>query len=221
MFDQKVLDLIQVPIHSSIRIGGDRVIYIDPFKIEGEPHDADLLLLTHEHFDHFSPEDMAKVMKDDTVVVYPRPMYDDLAWLEDDCLFPVEPGQSYEVLGIPLETVAAYNLVKPFHPKSKGWVGYVLTLGVTRVYIAGDTDQTPENSQVSCDIALVPIGGTYTMNAKKAAAFVNTLRPHTVIPVHYGTVVGKPQDADTFKAALDPDIRVKILLSGYPFNTPR
>ncbi len=89
---------------------------------------------------------------------------------------------------------------------------YVLTLGECECYIAGDTDMTDENKRVVCDIAMIPIGGTYTMNARKAPEFANTIRPHTVIPIHYGSVVGRPEDAETFKNLVDKDIEVKILI---------
>ncbi len=212
MFDKKILDSIEVLFHSSIRISGDKVIYIDPFKISGERHDADLILLTHDHFDHFSKEDIAKVMNGDTVIAAPELMADECRQIVGDRFISVLPDKKYTVCGIEIETVPAYNIVKPFHPKSKKWVGYIMTIGGTRVYVAGDTDMTDENKCVSCDIALVPIGGTYTMNAKKAAAFTNIIRPHTVIPIHYGSVVGKPEDAEVFKSAVDKDIEVRVLL---------
>ena len=108
------------------------------------------------------------------------------------------------------ETVPAYNRLKPFHPRGAGWVGYVFDLGEERIYVAGDTDLTVEARQVRCDIALVPVGGTYTMNAKQAAELVNAIRPSAAIPTHYGSVTGSAGDAETFAAAVDPDISVEI-----------
>ena len=122
----------------------------------------------------------------------------------------VLPGASYEFGGLKFETVAAYNLLKPFHPKSAGWVGYVLETDGLRIYIAGDTDATKEAKAVRCDVALVPIGGTYTMNAGKAAALVNEIRPETAIPTHYGGIVGKEEDAEAFAAFVKAPIRVEI-----------
>ena len=212
MFDKKILDSIEVLFHSSIRINADKVIYIDPFRVNEERHDADLILLTHDHYDHFSPEDIDKVMNDGTVIAVPELMADKCRKIAGDRLMTVLPDNKYTICGISVETVPAYNLLRPFHPRSKKWVGYVLTLGQTRCYIAGDTDLTDESKCVSCDIALLPIGGTYTMNARKAAELANTIRPHTVIPIHYGSIAGKPEDAETFKNAVQKDIEVKVLL---------
>lgn len=212
MFDKKILDSIQVPFHSSVRIAAEKTIYIDPFRIADARHDADLILITHDHFDHFSPEDISKVANENTLLAAPELMAGECRKLFGDRYFSVEPEKSYTIAGISVETVPAYNIMKPFHPKSKRWVGYILTLGETRCYIAGDTDMNSENKLVSCDIALIPIGGTYTMNAKKAAEFVNILKPHTAIPIHYGSVAGKPEDAEVFRSAVDKSIEVKILL---------
>jgi L-ascorbate metabolism protein UlaG (beta-lactamase superfamily) len=122
----------------------------------------------------------------------------------------VKPGISAEVGGLELETVPAYNKLKPFHPKSAGWVGYIIKDGGKRIYIAGDTDATKEAQAVKCDIALVPIGGTYTMDAKKAAELVNELRPQVAIPVHYGTIVGKPSDAGVFAEHVKEPVKAEV-----------
>ena len=121
----------------------------------------------------------------------------------------VAPGASYEFEGLKLETLPAYNMLKPFHPKSAGWVGYVLELDGQRIYIAGDTDATKEAESVKCDVALVPIGGTYTMNAKKAAELINRIKPACAIPTHYGGIVGSKEDADAFAAEVKPPIVVE------------
>ncbi|MCR5031939.1 MAG: MBL fold metallo-hydrolase, partial [Lachnospiraceae bacterium] len=123
----------------------------------------------------------------------------------------VMPGETLTVAGITLETVPAYNILKPFHPKSNAWVGYILNTSHGRIYVAGDTDATEELKKVQCDIALIPVGGTYTMDAKKAAEAVNIMKPKVAIPVHYGTIVGKESDADTFAGLLDLSIQVEIL----------
>ena len=122
----------------------------------------------------------------------------------------VKPGISAEIDDLKLETVPAYNIKKPFHPESAGWVGYILKDGGKRIYIAGDTDATKEAKAVKCDIALVPIGGTYTMDAKTAAELVNELHPETAIPVHYGTIVGKPSDGEVFAKHVKEPVKVEI-----------
>lgn len=213
MFDNKVLDSIEVLTQSSIRIGGDKVIYIDPLQIQKEDHDADMVLITHDHWDHFSPEDLQKVVNADTVLVVPELLEDRCRDLfKDNRVVVVKPDQKLSECGTDIETIPAYNNHKPFHPKKKGWVGYILTIGDTRVYIAGDTDATPDNRKVKCDIALVPIGGTYTMTAKKAAELINRIRPAVAIPIHYGNIVGKPEDAEVFQKAVETDIRVEVRL---------
>mgnify|MGYP002859724083 CR=1 FL=1 len=208
---QEILDRIAVPTHSSICIRSEQVIYIDPIEIQGTPHDADVILLTHDHSDHFSPEDIQKVINSQTVIVVPTLLEKRCKELASSSnrIISVCPNQRYKVNDILLETVPAYNLIKPFHPKSKGWVGYILTLKGIRCYIAGDTDLTTDSSTVACDIAIVPIGGTFTMNAKQAAELVNRIHPKAVIPVHYGTIVGKPEDVTVFKSAVSPEILVE------------
>lgn len=211
MFDSKVLDCIEVLTHSSIRIGGEKVIYIDPFQVQKEDRDADMVLITHDHGDHFSPVDLKKVVNADTVLVVPELLEERCSDLfKDNRVVVVKPDQTLCECGIDIETIPAYNNHKPFHPKKKGWVGYILTIGDTRVYIAGDTDATPDNRKVTCDIALIPIGGTYTMTAKKAAELINQIRPAVAIPIHYGNIVGKPEDAEVFQKAVEADVRVVI-----------
>ena len=201
-------DAISINAHSSIRVGGAAVVYFDPFHVKGEPHDADIILITHDHYDHLSPEDIARVKKEDTVFVLPCSCR---AAAENNglarCVF-LTAGEKTEVKGVPVEAVAAYNVLKSFHPKKNGWLGYVVTLEGQRLYVAGDTDENSDNLSVRCDIALVPAGGTYTFDAKHAAKFVNKLRPAVAIPTHYGDIVGSLSDGDVFAAAVDEGIRV-------------
>jgi len=204
---------IRVLTHSSIRVESTAgVLYVDPYCVKGAPHDADFVFVTHEHFDHFSPEDIDKVRKDSTVLIVPHNMYDKAcdAMPEEVGITPAKPGFSYEVGGIKFETVPAYNLVKPFHPKTAGWVGYIFSLDGQRIYVAGDTDATDEAREVRCDVALVPVGGTYTMDATRAAELVNAIRPSLAIPTHYGSVTGTAEDAEIFRKRVDPGIPVDI-----------
>lgn len=206
-------DRIEVLTHSSIRIRSSvGTLYIDPFRVEGEPHDADYILITHDHYDHFSPEDVAKICKEGSVMVVPETMK---AKAQEESasgltIYTVHPGQICSIGELELETVPAYNRLKPFHPKSAGWVGYILKVDDSRVYIAGDTDVTEEAKKVRCDIALVPVGGTYTMNAVQAAGLINKIHPAVAIPTHYGSVVGKKEDADAFAEKVDHSISVEI-----------
>jgi L-ascorbate metabolism protein UlaG (beta-lactamase superfamily) len=122
----------------------------------------------------------------------------------------VKPGVYCEAAGLELETIPAYNILKLFHPKNAGWVGYILRIDGKRIYISGDTDDTKECKAVMCDIALIPIGGTYTMDARKAAELINTIRPEVAIPTHYGSIVGKPSDGETFAKYVKPPIKVEF-----------
>ena len=203
---------IEVFTQNSIRIRSDvGTIYIDPFQMTKSPADADFILVTHDHHDHFSPEDIEKVAKTGSILVVPEKMVKKAREIESlvGQIETVNPGDQKTICGLELETIPAYNRVKPFHPKSAGWVGYILILAGKRIYIAGDTDLTSENRQVRCDIALVPIGGTYTMDAKKAAELINEIKPEVAIPTHYGSIVGKAEDADTFASLVKPPVRVE------------
>ncbi len=218
----KVSD-IQVLTHSSIRIRtASGIVYADPFHVEGEPRDASLILVTHSHYDHFSPEDIRKICGDGPVtLVIPESMEKEAAQALkkqaiDVRIVTVRPGTVTEVCGLKVEAVPSYNIGKFFHPKKEQWVGYILTDPAdsegTRVYIAGDTDVTPESLRVRCDIALIPVGGTYTMNAVQAAKLINTIRPAVVIPTHYGSIVGKPGDGERFASLVEPPVEVVLQL---------
>ena len=216
MFQEEVFKQITVNIHSSVCIHGEKIIYIDPLHIDGEPHDADLVLITHPHFDHFSPKDIKKVLKEDTVLVAPESMVPVCRLRTGRKPTTVLPGQTLTLCGIPIETVAAYNLSKPAHMQVRGWVGYVLTVGETRIYITGDTDNTEECGAVDCDILMLPVsGGMYTMNAKQAADLTNQLRPHTVIPIHYGALLGGKDAAEQFRAEVSDGIETDIRSTVY------
>ena len=211
MFQQEILNQIQVNIHSSVCIRGEKVIYIDPIRIPDEPHNADLILITHPHFDHFSPKDIKKLLREDTVIAVPESIAGIVKFRTGREPVRLTPGQPLTICGIPVETVAAYNLNKPAHRKGMGWLGYVLTLGETRVYITGDTDVTPESSAVKCDILMLPVsGGMFTMTAKQAAEMTNQIQPHTVIPIHYGALLGGRTAPEDFRAAVAAGIETDI-----------
>ncbi len=208
-------DSITVNEHSSIRIAGEKTIYLDPFHIGNEPHDADIICITHDHYDHFSPDDIRNVMTESTLFAAPLKMKSAFAKLgiSEDRVTLLAPGETADIAGIKTEGVPAYNIAKPFHPKMNKWLGYVLTVGGKRIYYCGDTDNIPEIRTVRCDVICVPIGGTYTMNAKQAAELVNAIRPETAVPVHYGSIVGTAKNADQFAAGVDKDIKVVIKIS--------
>ena len=209
-----MLENIEILCHSSIKINKGKVIYIDPFKIDKNYNDADIIFVTHDHFDHYSEEDIDKVRKTDTVIVAPEDLLTKLLrkGFEQNNIITVMPDQKYIVEGIKFTTVPAYNINKQFHPKENNWVGYIIELQGNKYYISGDTDITEENKKVKCDIAFVPVGGTYTMNSKEAANLINEITPKIAIPIHYGSIVGTKQDAIDFIKLLHPEIKGIILM---------
>ncbi len=208
-----MLENIQVLYHSSIKINKAKVIYIDPFKIEDDSHDADIIFITHSHYDHYSEEDIKKIIKENTKIIVTNDLKEKAESITNsENLIVVQPNEKYCVEGINIETIPAYNTNKQFHPKQNNWVGYVIELNGLKYYIAGDTDITDENKTVKCDIAFVPVGGTYTMTAKEAADLINIIKPKMAVPIHYGSVVGTKQDATDFVNLLDKGIEGKILL---------
>lgn len=183
--------------HDSFRLKGEKVVYIDPWKLAPGAEKADVILVTHDHHDHFSQDDIAKISKPDTVVVAPQAVANKLG----SKVTVVKPGDKISAAGVPVQVVPAYNPNKQFHPKSAGYVGYIVTLNGKRIYHTGDTDLIPEMAQIKADVALLPVSGTYVMNATEAAEAAKTLKPALAIPMHYGDpdVVGTLADAQQFK----------------------
>ena len=209
-----MLENIEVLYHSSIRINKEKTIYIDPFKIDRNYNDADIVFITHDHFDHYSEEDIDKVINENTTIIIPEELLTKLLrkGINKNAIITVEPNEKYMVQGIKFETIPAYNTNKTFHPKENGWVGYIIVIDGIRYYIAGDTDITEENRKVKCDVAFVPVGGTYTMNYSEAAELVNIIKPKIAVPIHYGSVVGTKQDATNFIKLLHSSIKGIILM---------
>ena len=204
-----MLENVEVLNHSSIRINKERIIYIDPFKINKNYNDADIIFITHDHYDHYSEEDIDKVIGENTTIVIPEELLTKLLkkGIQKSAIITVEPNKEYMIQGIKFETIPAYNTNKAFHPKENEWVGYVIEIQGSKYYIAGDTDITEENKKVKCDIAFVPVGGTYTMDFKEAAQLINEIQPKIAVPIHYGSVVGTEQDAIDFIRLLHPNIK--------------
>lgn len=204
---------IEVLTHSSIRIKArEGTIYVDPFEVSEVYHDADFIFITHEHYDHFSPKDIEKVVGHQTIMVMPRTM-EEVSGEVLEMVSKIEfmaPGDKERIKHLPVEAIPAYNVEKRHHLKGKKWLGYRIKLEGKYVYIAGDTDVNEDNEEITCDIAILPIGGTYTMNAKEAAEFVNHIKPEIAIPTHYGTVVGTMDDAELFKNYVDDGIEVQL-----------
>ncbi len=193
--------------HDSFKIiSGGKIIYTDPFKIKKKDK-ADIILITHEHFDHCSPEDIKKLQKSDTVIVATS----DCAEKLSGNVKTVQLGDKLKVGDIEIETVPAYNTNKQFHPKDRGWLGYIFSAGGQRIYIAGDTDYIPEMKTFKADIALIPVSGTYVMTAEEAVKAAIDIKPKIAIPMHYGSIVGSEDDAKRFAEELKGKIEVVIL----------
>lgn len=209
-----MLDNIEVLCHSAIRINKGKTIYIDPFHLEKKYNDADIILITHSHYDHFSEEDIQKVKKDDTKIYITNDLFEKAKVLgfSEDKIIGVNPNETYNEQDIEIKTIRAYNTNKQFHPKENNWVGYILKIQGITYYIAGDTDITEENKKVKCDVAFVPVGGTYTMTAEEASKLINEIKPKIAVPIHYGEIVGTKEDGQEFVKELEKGIEGKILI---------
>lgn len=209
-----MINNISINCHSSIKINGEKVIYIDPYKIKEVNKDADLIFITHEHYDHYSIKDINKIKKSNTRFIVPKSMKNRLIIdrISESDIISVDVKNKYNIDDIEFETIPAYNINKNFHPKNNNWVGYIININNIKYYIAGDTDMTEEAINVKCDIAFVPIGGTYTMGYKEAATLTNKIKPKYTIPIHYGLIVGKYEYAIKYSNLLDKEIECKIII---------
>ncbi|HSR31504.1 MAG TPA: MBL fold metallo-hydrolase [Anaerolineae bacterium] len=193
--------------HDSFRLEGPPVIYFDPWKLKGKPPVADLVLVSHEHHDHCSPDDVEKVSGPDTVIVAAGTAGKQLPGAQ-----VVRPGDRLPVSGMEIEAVRAYNVNKfrspgvPFHPKEAEHVGYVVTVEGVRIYFAGDTDHIPEMADIDCDVALLPVSGTYVMTVSEAADAARTLSPPIVVPMHYGSGIGTANDGHRLTELYDGEV---------------
>ncbi len=203
---------VSVLCHSSIKITGKYLIYIDPYMIDKNYFDADYIFFTHSHYDHFSVDDIKKVINKNTKCIATKDLYKKLLNLNIDKekITIVESNNEYNVNNLHFETVVAYNKEKEFHKKENNWVGYIIETNSLRYYIAGDTDFVDELKDVKCDIALVPVGGHFTMGKEEAANLVNTIMPKVAIPTHYGIVAGKKEDGKDFLKLLDKNIQGRL-----------
>ncbi|MFC1781846.1 MBL fold metallo-hydrolase [Planctomycetota bacterium] len=199
--------------HASFKIfHEDKVIYVDPWQLEESPQDAAIVLVSHSHYDHYSTKDIAKVSSPETKLISTS---DVLA--QEKTGESLLPGSSVEVKGIVIKAVPAYNPKKQFHPKTNNWIGFIIELGNKRIYYAGDTDVIEEMKTLGqIDLALLPVGGTYTMDAKEAAEAVTYIKPGTTIPYHWGEIVGQRSDAENF--ARFADCAVTVLSPGEKFH---
>jgi L-ascorbate metabolism protein UlaG (beta-lactamase superfamily) len=203
---EDVLSKISWLGHDGLLYQDQKTLYFDPFQISGGPP-ADLILISHDHFDHCSPEDVKKIQTQDTIIVTEA----DSAKKLSGRIEIIKPGETKTVQGITIEAVPSYNTNKDFHPKTNNWLGFIVTLNGVRLYHPGDADFISEMKTIQADIAFLPVSGTYVMTAKEAAEAAKVLKPRIAVPIHYGAIVGTDDDAREFKKLLEGIVEVRIL----------
>lgn len=205
---------ISINCHSSIKITSDKIIYFDPYLIKKKSNDADIIFITHDHYDHFDLPSINNIIKETTKIVIPNSIASNVlsSGLNHKNIIGVDPNKVYNIENIDVKTIPSYNTNKDFHPQRNNWLGYLINLDNEIIYVAGDTDITEESKKIKCDIAFVPIGGIYTMTKEEAASLINEIKPKIVIPTHYGSIVGKLAYGNHFKNLIDNNIECKLLI---------
>lgn len=191
--------------HASFKISSEgKTVYIDPWKVEASPGDASVVLVSHGHYDHCSESDIEKVSGPETKILGPADVAGEIKNSQ-----VLKPGDSITADGMNITGVPSYNPEKQFHPKSNNWLGFLIRLGGLSIYYAGDTDLTEEMKSLGeVDVALLPVGGTYTMGAEEAAASVEHIKPKRAIPYHWGDIIGDRDDAERFLKAAGCEVTV-------------
>jgi L-ascorbate metabolism protein UlaG (beta-lactamase superfamily) len=202
-------DNITINTQSSIKMVFDKTIYFDPFKIENNYNDADIIFITHNHYDHMDINSIYKVKNDNTIIIAPVSMQSVIEKISFKKYVFLNPFDEVNIDNVFIKTIPAYNINKEFHPRNNNWLGYIVTINGITYYIAGDTDKTKEAESIKCDIALLPIGGHFTMNKEEASELTRIISPKIVIPTHYGSIIGDKSFGKEFKELLsDTNIMV-------------
>jgi L-ascorbate metabolism protein UlaG (beta-lactamase superfamily) len=199
--------------HSGFRLEGLKTIYFDPYQLPKNPVKADIVLITHEHDDHYSPENLKLISSRGTVIVTDRAVGKKIQDANLVCrdIKVLSPGEDIDVYSVKINAVASYNTNKHFHSRNSKKLGFIVMTDGLRIYHAGDTDMIPEMRNYECDIALLPVSGIYVMTAEEAARAVLAIKPKLAIPMHYGSVAGSNDDAIRFQDLLRGKVEVKIL----------
>ena len=199
--------------HDGFKIKNGKVVYIDPYEIKGGEK-ADILLISHDHDDHCSPEDVERIVSEKTIIITTAESKRKLAKTKAKEIRVAKPGEKVVIDGVSIETVPAYNVNKfrspgqPFHPKQNEMLGFITTMNGVRIYHAGDTDLIPEMERFNVDIACIPVSGTYVMTAEEAAESTKRIKPKIAIPMHYGSIVGDAGDAEKFKRLASCEVQI-------------
>ena len=185
------IENIRINTQSSIKLTLHKTIYFDPYKVENDMHDADIIFITHNHYDHMDNASIEKIKNEDTIIVAPKSMEEIIKKIEFKNYILLNPNEETDIDDINIKTIPAYNKEKQFHPRNNNWLGYILKIDNITYYIAGDTDATEEAENVKCDIAFIPIGGHFTMDVEEATELIKKINPEIVIPIHYGSIIGE------------------------------
>jgi len=203
----KILSNLDWLGHDCFRLrAAGQIVYFDPFQLSGDLPPADLILVSHTHYDHFSPDDIKKIRRESTLII----TVPEAAAKLSGNVKTMQPGQSVTSGPFTIEAVRAYNTNKKFHPQANNWLGFIVTVEGVRIYHAGDTDHIPEMANYQADIALLPVSGTYVMTADEAAQAALEINPKVAVPMHFGSIVGEQSDAERFAAKLVNKIKVHI-----------
>lgn len=211
------MDKFRLFTHAAIRIEGRYVLYFDPYNLSplGEgPKDGDFVFSSHSHHDHFSPEDIRRVAGPNAVLIQPevdRQLGEKIGFTGNRHVC-MAPGGSFEAEGLRVTAIPSYTPGFVNHSRDKNFIGFIVEMDGCTYYIAGDTYDVPEARAVKADVAFVPVGGTYTMDAAEAASVINDIMPKVAVPTHYGHVIGGPADAEEFLSLLKPEIQGKIIM---------
>lgn len=213
---EKMVDKIHWLGHASFRVDASKTIYFDPWKLSADGHKADLIFISHQHYDHFSKDDLRLVSTKDTTIVTTQDVAGQLqgSGIPSKAVLSLNSGDQIEVEGVKVRAVPSYNINKQFHTQAAKNLGFVVTIDKVSIYHAGDTDNIPEMKDISSDIALLPVSGTYVMTADEAAQAALAMKPKIAIPMHYGDIVGSSDDAKRFQELLKGKIDVRVLNIG-------
>lgn len=208
MFNYKDLEIIRFCHDSFLIKNGKKNIYFDPFKLHGDVPKADYIFISHEHFDHFSPDDIHKIIKDSTVLFMNEMTHQEIDSLYDNKIIVMTPVDSLDFDDLHIEGIPAYNLNKfrepgkVYHPKEDKKLGFIVTFKGVKIYHTGDTDYIPEMDNLAeknIDLLLIPVSGTYVMTPAEAIKAAASIKAKISIPMHYGTIVGEKKQAEEFK----------------------